>query len=439
MLPIALLLAVVAQPAVVYAKDGGWGRTEAQKKTDAAAPDASSKPQHPTETAPAEGWNHRGGEIEYQVGKRTKHHIDDAYTAIREEKYKAARQALSDLVLPALNPLERSLVYRADAYISNGESDAKGAVGYLEKAIAENALPERDLQDMRFQIAQLELSLEDWQAVVENLRLWFDMVDSPNSTAYYLLAIAYYQMNDYDSALGPALQAVQRSKEPQESWLQLLLAIRLVRKDYTKAVPIIEQLVRRFPKKAYWIQLSTVNGALGKFDEALVPLQLAYEQGLLTTDGELRRLAQLMLYLDLPYRAAQVLSKGLADGIVEKTPDVYEQLSNSWIAAREFDRAVEPLEIAARLSTNGDLYVRLAQVEIQREKWSKAIDALEQALQKGDLTSPGDAHLLMGIARYSRQQPQQALAAFRRAREFDSTRSEADTWLTHIERELQSS
>lgn len=435
---IALLLALVAQPAAVYAKDGTWGKKPAKADAEESGKSGDAKSGEKEEST-GDGWLRRGGEIEYEVGERTTRHVNDAHTALADEDYAAAREALSHLRLAALNPLERSMAYRAYAYIAYGEGDVPAAVGYLEKAIAENAFPESTLQDLRFQIAQLELSLENWPAVVSNLRLWFDMVDEPNSAAYYLLAIAYYQMEDLDAALGPATQAVELSDEPQESWLQLLLAIRLVRKEYPKAAPIIEELVRRFPKKDYWIQLSTVYGAMGDFEEALVPLQLAYEQGLLDTDAELRRLSQLLLYLDLPYRAAQVISKGIEDGIIEKKPDVYEQLSNSWIAAREFDRAVEPLEIAARLADNGDLYVRLAQVEIQREKWGEAIEALQHGLEKGDLTKPGDAHLLMGIARYSRRQPQQALTAFRRAREFDATRSEADTWLTHIERELQSS
>jgi tetratricopeptide (TPR) repeat protein len=264
------------------------------------------------------------------------------------------------------------------------------------------------------------------------------MVENPNSSAFYLLAIAYYQLEDLESALEPAQQAVERAETPQEGWLQLLLALRLTRKEYDLAVPILEELIERYPKKIYWIQLSTVHGALGSYEDALVPLQLAYTQGLLTEDSELRRLAQLLLFLDLPYRAALVLDKGLEAEVIESDAPAFEMLSNSWIAAREYDRAVAPLERAAGLSDGGDLYVRLAQVHIQREKWSEAADALRRALEKGGLDNAGDAQLLMGIAYYSQKQPERARGWFGRARKHPETRDEADTWIKYIDRELRS-
>jgi tetratricopeptide (TPR) repeat protein len=182
-----------------------------------------------------------------------------------------------------------------------------------------------------------------------------------------------------------------------------------------------------------------VHGALGDYEEALIPLQLAYSQGLLTDESELRRLAELLLYLDLPYRAAQVVERGIETKTMATASDTFELLSNSWIAAREFEKAVTPLERAADLSDNGELYVRLAQVHIQREKWSDAAEVLKLALDKGGLDNAGDAQLLMGIAYFSQKRPQQALTWFARAREHPETQDEADNWLKYIRRELRSS
>lgn len=376
---------------------------------------------------------------QYPMGERTAKWVAIAFEAISAEDFAAARDALSNLRLPALNPLERATTYQAYAYAMYGDGNLPRAVDYLEKAIAENALEPSKSLNIRFQIAQLHLAQQQWQQVVESLGIWFSLSDKPNPASYYLLALAHFQMKDHEAALEPAKKSVEISNEPQESWLQLLLALRLIRKEYTEAIPVIENLVRRYPKKDYWIQLSTVHGALGSFKEALVPLQLAYEQGLLTENDELRRLGQLLLYLELPYRAAHVLTRGLEKELIESDSDVYEMLSNAWIAAREFENAVPPLQKAAELSDNGDTFVRLAQVQIQREKWAPAIEALRRALEKGNLENPGEAHLLVGIARYSREQPRQAIPAFRRALKYDETREEADNWLAHIERELQAS
>jgi tetratricopeptide (TPR) repeat protein len=187
------------------------------------------------------------------------------------------------------------------------------------------------------------------------------------------------------------------------------------------------------------VQLSTVHAALGNFEKALVPLQLAYTQGLLDRPEEVRRLAELMLFLEQPYRSAQVMDKALRDELIEGDASAYELLSNSWIAAREYDKSVAPLQRAAELSKDGEIYVRLAQVHLQREKWAEAEQALHRALAKGGLQNPGGAQLLMGITFYSQDRPNEALSWFSEANQHEQTRDEAQNWLKYIERELSAS
>jgi tetratricopeptide (TPR) repeat protein len=378
-------------------------------------------------------WGHS-----YTVDERTAKRLSEAYGHLQAERYEEAAKALGKLRMRSLNPLERAKVHQISAFVKYGQDDLASAREHLEKALAEDAFEPTVRADTRYQIVQLYLAEENWIEVVKNLEQWFTMEENPNSSAYYLLAIAYYQLDDLDSALEPAQKAVELANVPQEGWLQLLLALRLTRKEYPAAVPLLEELIERYPKKTYWIQLSTLHGALGDYEEALVPLQLAYDQGLLTERAELQRLAELLLFLDLPYRAAQVMARGLDEKLFEGDAKAYELLSNSWIAAREYENAAEPLARAAELSEGGDLYVRLAQVHIQREKWSDAAAALHLALEKGGLASAGDAQLLMGIAYYSQDQPAQALKWFARARQHEETRDEAKNWLQYIEREMQS-
>ncbi len=375
----------------------------------------------------------------YTMDERTGKRLATALEHLHEERYDETLATLGKLRMKSLNPYERAQVLRVYAFAAYGKEDLAGARSYLEQAIAENALPPEDQASLRFNIAQMYLAEQNWDQVVASLEKWFESVENPNSSAYYLLALAHYQRNDLEAALAPARKAVELGDEPQESWLQLLLALRLLRQEYPEAVPILEQLVRRFPSKNYWLQLSTVYGVQGEYESALVPLQLAYRQGLLTEDSELRRLAQLLLFLELPYQAAMVLERGFEERKVASDAEAWEMLANSWIGAREYDRAVGPLTRAAKLSESGDLYVRLAQVHLQREKWSDAAEALRLALEKGDLENGADAQLLLGIAYYSQNQPERARGWFARALEHASTREQADAWLKHLEREQQAS
>lgn len=372
-----------------------------------------------------------------QMDQRTAKRYAEAIELLQEQKFDESQAVLDKIRLKSLSPGERAKIYRTYAFVAYGRENLAGARNYLEKALAENGLEPDEQADVQFQIAQMYLAEENWAKVVENLKRWFEIAEKPNSSAYYLMAIAYYQMKDLDAAIGPARKAVELSEKPQEGWLQLLLALRLTRQEYAESVPLLEQLSRRFPKKIYYIQLSTVYATLGNYQEALIQLQLAYVQGLLTTDAEVRRLSEMLLYMDLPYRAAEVMAKGIDDGIIEPDARAYEILSNSRIAARDYDEAVAPLEHAAELSKSGDLFIRLAQVHLQREQWDAAAEALRHALAKG-IENEGDAKLLMGIAQYSRKEPLEARKWFVRASEHASTRGEAEIWLKHIDRELQS-
>ncbi len=82
----------------------------------------------------------------------------------------------------------------------------------------------------------------------------------PNSSAYYLLAVAYYQQELY-SRLAPAQKAVELAEKPQESWIQLVLALHLQEENWAEAVPLLVRLINLYPeKKTYWVQLSSVYG-----------------------------------------------------------------------------------------------------------------------------------------------------------------------------------
>lgn len=377
----------------------------------------------------------RQHEIDPLTGKR----LLKAQEFLATQQWEEADEALDRLRIRTLNAPERTKLYTLRAYVAYGRGDLTAAQEFLELTIAQDFAPLEEQADLRFQIAQICMEQEKWDEAIENLNKWFAIEKNPNSTAYFFLALAHWQADDIDSALEPALKAVDLSEEPQESWLKLLLAIRLTRKEYKEAIPLLDQMIRRYPNKSYWMQLSTLHGALGNYEASLVPLQLAYTQGLLTEDPEIRRLAQLLLYLELPYRAAGVMVSGLENNLVEHDTEYFELLSNSWIMAREYDKAIDPLVRAAELAEGGRVYQRLAEVHIQQEQWREAGEALGLALEKGDLPNPGQATLLMGIVLYSQQQPEQALPWFEKARAFPESEHEASIWVEHINRETTAS
>ncbi len=371
----------------------------------------------------------------YPVRKRVSRYLEAAAKAADKGDHDKARELLQRLDPKRLNPNERALIYRLMAVVAYTAGNYPLAIEDFEKVLAEEILPVRDENKIRFNIAQIQATQQNWREMIAALDRWERYTEAPDPLAHYLRGIAHYQLEEFDEAVVEARKAVDLSPTPAESWLQLLAALYVQREEYAKATPILEQLVVNFPKKQYWIQLSLIYGAREDYEASLAAQQVAYLQGFIEEDKELRRLARSYIFNNLPYPAAEVLEKGLADGKIERDSEALEMLANSWIAAREYDRSLEPLLEAAQLAKDGNVYIRLGQVYMQRERWKEATEMLQKGIDKGGLKNTGSAQLLLGICLYNDERVEQARSSFARARQHEATREAADRWITHIERE----
>jgi tetratricopeptide (TPR) repeat protein len=376
---------------------------------------------------------------QYTVDEVMHKKLTKAMEHLQAEEYGPAAEILNPMAKRSekYNPYERALVFQILGFVESSQERYEKALDYFERCLAEDALPEGGQLSTRFNTAQLYLATEQYAKAAKTLELWFEEAESPNSVAYYLLAIAYYQTGSVDRAISPAKQAVAISDKPKEPWLQLLAGLYFEKNQYKNALEPLKQLVIMYPRKSYWTQLSALYSQLDREEEALATLQLAYDQDLLDRDTELRQLAQLYLHHGLPYRAAFVLEKGLTDEIVESDAESWEMLANSWLMAQELERALEPLARAAQLAESGDGYVRLGQVHLEREEWDQASAALATGLEKGDLDDPGGANLLLGIAFYHQHELERARKHFVAARSSESSEKSARRWLELMDQESQ--
>ena len=370
--------------------------------------------------------------------------LSEAIELFNMENYTAARASLGELNFEKLSPYERGRVEQLLAGMSFAQDNYAEAREHLQLAINSGGLNEQELSSNRFQIAQSYMAEENWEQGAAALESWFETAVNPNSSAYYLLAVAYYQQGAeetgagatrlFDRALPPAMKAVELSEQPQESWVQLVVALMLQKEDYRGSVPWIERLVAMAPdKKSHWMQLSSVYQEIEEFPKALAITQLAYTAGLLTDDSDIRRLADLLVYNEIPYRGGQILEQAIADGKMKTDAALYEKLANCWMAAGEFDKSVPPLTRAAELANTGDLYVRLGEVHVQREDWAAAQGALEKGLGKGSLRDQAYAQLYMGISLLEQEKPREAREWFQRARSSERHRRQADGYIAFID------
>ena len=167
---------------------------------------------------------------------------------------------------------------------------------------------------------------------------------------------------------------------------------------------------------------------------ALAVLALAYRQGLLETQSDIKQLGNLYQFLDNPYKAATVMEKGVNDGVIEATQKHWEQIGDAWYQAEEMDNALAAFKKAGAASDDGKLDLRRGYILIDQEQWAEACSALSDAIRKGGLEDRrlGEAYLLKGMCELNQGNTAQAREDFGQATRFERSRRPAQQWINHI-------
>lgn len=365
--------------------------------------------------------------------ERTYKKLTVIHELIGEEKYAEALKLLAPLSERLSNDYEKAIVFQTYGFVYAAQNDYRRATDYLEKCLAVDALREDQTQRLVFNLAQLYIAQERFQEGIRTLENWFKTAESPDAHAYALLATAYAQGKQYRKAVPPLEKAISLSDDPKETWYKLLMAMHYELQNYPKVAEVLEVMTARWPEnEKYWKQLATIYIQLKQESKALATLELAFRRGYLTREREIKQLANLHAYFDDPFEAAQVLEKGLADGLVEPTSKHYEMLGNYWMSAQENDRAIAALSRAGRDAQDGQIDLRVAYLQIEKEAWSEAEESLKLAVKKGGLKKPGQAYILLGMAAYETKRYPQAEEYFSKAAQYDDSRQDANQWLNHV-------
>ena len=356
-------------------------------------------------------------------------------------KHDQALAELDQLKGRRLNNYAQAQMWNFYAFIYANQEQYRKSIEAYQKVIAQQGAPEGLKQQAKYTIAQLYFQLEDYQACIRFMTEWLKEVDKPTPTAHIMLAQAYYQAEQYDPALRNVEAAIklenQAGKPLQESWLRLLAALYYAKNDYARTAQVYEKLIQLYPKTSYLKQLAGMYSELGDEIKRLAVYDAVYEHGALDKESEVLNLAYMFLGQGMPYKAGKIIEAGMASGVIEKSGKNIETLANAWAAASEHKKAIPALMQAAQQSDKGLLYARLAGVHFDAGNYAEAAEAANKADQKGGLKDAGGNLILMGMAYFNQKQYEDALQAFRRAKQHKRNFADAAKWEEYTASELQ--
>lgn len=376
------------------------------------------------------------------LSESTYRRLTKIHELIGEEDYGEALEKLGKL-LPTTkySPYETAMVLQTYGFVWAQKGDYRKAADYFRRAIDLGSLPEQQVESMKYNLGQFQVAVEEYREGAKTLEDYFATAKNPiPPDARVLLATAYAQLKEYRKALPQLTRAINEHKDPKEMWFQLKLAMHYETNNYRACATTLLDMISRFPlKEQYWKQLSGMFMEIKKDKEALAILGLADRNGYLDDEKEVKNLGNMYLYLDIPYKAAKIVSDGLRNGVIKPDVDNYELLSNAWVGARETDKAIAALAKAAEMTDDGELVLRLAYLYVEREEWGKVIPTLDRARKLG-VDKPGEAAMLQGISAAELGRFDEAVKSFKAAAKFEDTKEDALGWLNHarsLQAELQ--
>lgn len=361
-----------------------------------------------------------------------------AQELLGESQYADALSKLRSIERMDLNEYERALVLQTIGFVFAQQGQYTEAIKNFEACLALNALPNAAQQGMLYSLASLYMSQEMYQKTISTLQRWLANETDPKPDAFIMMASSYASMNDYRSALPWAKKAVDSSPEPKENWHQLLVAIYFELQQFGNAAEVLTRMVGYWPDKLrYW---ETLFGAYQQKQDdvnALATLNLAYANGLLTEEKKIVNLARMRMFMNLPFYAGDLLEKEMANGRIERSEKNLELLLTAWSTAREYDKAIAVIDQLAPLKANGELYLQQAQLFNEKNDWGGVAQSVQKALDKGGLKSTGKAYLLQGLAFSEQKRFSDAIASFKRAQQFEETRSQAAGWIEYVNEQIE--
>ncbi|NCF62429.1 MAG: tetratricopeptide repeat protein [Gammaproteobacteria bacterium] len=360
-----------------------------------------------------------------------------------EAKDYASAQVLIDEVKgrKSLSDYERAQIWNLSAYSFYLQERYADAIRAYDQVLAQPELPEALLMSTLKTKAQLQFTQEDYEGALTTIRLLMASIEEPSADVLMLEGQALFQLLRYDEALKPIKMAVDMYRSqgqiPKENWLLLLRVIYFEQKDYESMIDVVKELVRYYPKDTYILTLAGIYSELGDTKKQLALTEVLYEKQLLTSSSHITNLANLYLLHGLPYKAAVVLEKEMGEEIVDSNERNLRLLSQAWYQAREDEKAIPPLERAAKLSDDGSLYVRLAQAHINLENWKEAAEAVQKGIRLGGLKRSDTANIMLGMALFNQKRLEQARRAFEAASRDDRSKRAATQWIAYVDSEIK--
>lgn len=370
----------------------------------------------------------RGGKA---LGQRVGKKVQKAFELYSADDVPGALEIL--LEIEPKDDFDKAYVNRFIGNMYAGLGDkVDEALKYLVEAKELDQLPFDDHAGVIKLIADLSLQERKFEDAIKNYDEYLAFSRDEDSEVYFRKANAFYELKQYDKVLAPARKAIKLQEKLKESPYILVMASYYERKMYKEATEAVETLVKTFPENPkWWTQLGMFYMLTEDYARGLSTMEVAYKQGYLKTQAQMKQLAQLYATNGIPYKAAHIQEKYIDSGLIKKDEQALNIMATTFQNAKEFKKAAKYYGEAAKLGTDGESYRKQANLLMIMEDYKGAVAAYTKALEKG-VKREGIVYMGIAEANFYLENWKKAHVAILEAKKDKSTAKSAKGWEGYI-------
>lgn len=364
------------------------------------------------------------------IGKK----VNRAFELYDKDDIPGALVLLLDISINDDKVFDKAYVSRfiAIMYATLGDHE-KDAIKYLKLAVGPDILNTGEHGESLKLLADLQLQTGQYRDALKNYYAWMDFTGKSTGEIWSRVANSHYALKELDKVIEPCDNAIRDygNKQNKNPYILKLTAY-YEQKKYKEAVDVLETAVQLFPDEdTFWNQLGTFYVLVEDYKKALSTLDLSYKLGYVTKQNQVKTLASLYSQHDMPYKAAILLEKFTKTGLLPKDESNYTRLAGAWQSAMHIDKAAKYYGELAKLSNKAKHYNQQGMLLKQDEQFSKAIVALNKALELG-YKNKGAIHMAIAESYFYLEKYKQAYAAVKKAAKDPKTKRVAKGWTGFI-------
>ena len=371
---------------------------------------------------------------EQEVSAKLFEKLGPAQEALKKRDYATALALSKEALQVAKSGHERELSLRMVYNAASGAQNFQEVANAIEQLSQLESVSAAEKLGFKRTLGQIYEQLRQYDRAISNTK---EYIKGSGGSAkdWELVYRVYAVQNNCPESLA-ALDKALGGKAADENQLKWQQGCYYKSKDTAKRLPVLEELVRRFPKKDYFASLLTVYELEQKLDERtlLNVLRWGFERDVLSRDVDYTEYAEFALNAGASFEAQRALDRGTAKGVLKKgdpSSKVARLIDSTKRIAAEDKVKIVQLDKEARAGKNGESDVVLGAQYYGLGEYAKAAEALQRGLQAdrvAKIKRVDDANMLLGIVQWRLKKRADADKAFALAKADPRMAKAASLW-----------